>query len=294
MTDHPFEKIRFKAEAWLVRGLLALLSQLPLDFSSWLGGAVLRLVGPLLPPHRTARRNLERAFPEKSPREIRTILREMWDNLGRTAGEYAHHQQIADEASTRIEVRGLGIVDELAKALRPAILVSAHFANWEIMPIAAALHGVYLSSVYRAPNNPFLASVFEQRAIHPEMKLIAKGPSAGRELMRVLKQDRPVAMLIDQKLREGIAVSFFGRDAMTPSAFAEFALKLDCDVIPARIERRGGARFTVSVLPPLARPNTGDHKEDVRLLTQAATSLIEEWVRDRPAEWFWVHRRWPD
>lgn len=294
MTVHPLKKLRFRIEAWLVRDLLFLLRLLPLDLSSWLGGAVLRRAGPLLPAHKVARRNLERAFPEKSSDEIRGILGAMWDNLGRTAGEYPHHRRIAAEADRRIEVRGLEIVKALAAAPRPAIFVSAHLANWEVMPIAAALHGIYLSSVYRRPNNPDLAGVFEDRLTDPRMTLIAKGPSAGRELLRVLRQDRPVAMLIDQKLREGIPVSFFGREAMTPSAFAEFAVKLGCDVIPARIERLGGAHFRLTVLPPMEKPQTGDPAEDVRRLTQAATTHIENWVRERPSEWFWVHKRWPD
>ena len=294
MTVHPLKKLRFRLEAWLVRGLLVLLRQLPLDFSSWLGGAVLRGAGPLLPAHKVARRNLERAFPETDSAGIARILQGMWENLGRTAGEYPHHETIGREAGRRVEIRGSDIIEAFAGNPRPAIFFSAHLANWEIMPIVGALHGVYLSSVYRRPNNPHLASVFEDRLTHPQMSLIAKGPSAGRELLRVLRQDRPVAMLIDQKLREGIPVSFFGREAMTPSAFAEFALKLGCEVVPTRIERLGGAHFRLSVLPPIEKPDTGDHAEDVRRLTQAATSLIEEWIRERPAEWFWVHKRWPD
>ncbi|WP_420403624.1 lauroyl acyltransferase [Nisaea sp.] len=288
------KKLRFRLEAWLVRGLLVVLRQLPLDLSSRLGGAVLRCVGPMLPAHRVARRNLEQAFPEKGSAEIARILSGMWDNLGRTAGEYPHHARIGREAGERVEIRGTDFIEALAAQPRPVIFFSAHLANWEIMPIVGALHGVYLNSVYRRPNNPYLASVFEDRLTHPEMKLIAKGPSAGRELLRVLRNNRPVAMLIDQKLREGIPVTFFGQDAMTPSAFAEFALKLGCDVIPTRIERLGGAHFRLSVLPALEKPNTGDHAEDVRRLTQAATSLIEEWIRERPSEWFWVHKRWPD
>lgn len=294
MTVQPLKKLRFRLEAWLVRGLLALLRLLPLDFSSWLGGAVLRCFGPLLPAHRIARRNLERAFPDKDSAEISRILNDMWDNLGRTAAEYPHHAQIASETGRRVEVVGAEIMDAMAAEPRPAIFISAHLANWEVMAAVGAVHGVYLSSVYRRPNNPYLASVFEHRLANPEMSLIAKGPSAGRELLRVLRANRPVAMMIDQKLREGIPVTFFGRDAMTPSAFAELALKLGCDVIPTRIERLGGAHFRFSVLPPMEKPDTGDHKEDVRRLTQAATALIEKWVRERPAEWFWVHKRWPD
>ncbi len=101
-------------------------------------------------------------------------------------------------------------------------------------------------------------------------------------------------MLVDQKLNEGILVPFFGRPAMTATALALLALRFDCDVLPARVERPPGARFRLTVFPPLALPRSGDDGADVAALTTTVTAVIESWIRERPEEWLWIHRRWPD
>lgn len=294
MKNHPLKTLRFRLEAALLAVLLFVVRLLPLTAASWIGGKVLQIVGPFLPAHRTARRNLERAFPEKDSAEIKRILNGMWNNLGRTAAEYPHHDTIKAEASKRLEVHGGERLENIAANPRPAVFFSAHLANWEVLPIASALRGLPVNPVFRSPNNPYLKELFEARKPHPEVQLVAKGPRAARELIKILKQNRSVALLIDQKLREGIPVKFFGRDAMTPSAFAEFAQMLDCDIYPTRVERLPGARFRATIYPPLEKPATTDRKEAVRSLTQTATSMIENWIRERPSEWFWVHRRWPD
>lgn len=294
MKNHLLKTLRFRLEAALVAVLLLVVRLLPLTIASWIGGKVLQIAGPFLPAHRTARRNLERAFPEKDGAEIKRILSGMWNNLGRTAAEYPHHDTIKAESSKRLEVRGGERLEDIANNPRPAVFFSAHLANWEVLPIASALRGLPVNPVFRSPNNPYLKELFEARKPHPEVQLVAKGPRAARELIKILKQNRSVALLIDQKLREGIPAKFFGRDAMTPSAFAEFAQMLDCDIYPTRVERLPDARFRATIYPPLEKPDTADRKEAVRILTQTATSMIEDWVRERPSEWFWVHRRWPD
>ena len=101
-------------------------------------------------------------------------------------------------------------------------------------------------------------------------------------------------MLVDQKLNDGIAVPFFGRPAMTAPALALLALRFDCDVLPARVERLRGARFRLTVCPPLPLPHSGNQNADVAGLTAAVTAALEAWIRDRPEQWFWLHRRWPD
>jgi Kdo2-lipid IVA lauroyltransferase/acyltransferase len=101
-------------------------------------------------------------------------------------------------------------------------------------------------------------------------------------------------MLADQKLNEGIPVPFFGRPAMTATALALLALRFDCDVLPTRVERLPGAHFRLTVFPPLPLPRSGNHTADVAALTADVTRVLEAWIRERPAEWLWVHRRWPD
>jgi KDO2-lipid IV(A) lauroyltransferase len=101
-------------------------------------------------------------------------------------------------------------------------------------------------------------------------------------------------MLADQKMNDGIPVPFFGRMAMTSSALAALALRFDCDVLPARVERLGGAAFRLTVFPALPLPRSGDHHADVAALMARVNRILEQWIRDRPEQWFWLHRRWPD
>ncbi len=101
-------------------------------------------------------------------------------------------------------------------------------------------------------------------------------------------------MLVDQKLNDGIAVPFFGRDAMTAPALAQLALRFRCPVVPARVERLGGARFRLTIYPPMGLPDSGDHDADVSETMRRVNAHFEDWIRARPEQWLWLHRRWPD
>ncbi|SMH53520.1 LpxL/LpxP family acyltransferase [Azospirillum agricola] len=278
-------------EAALVHGVNALFRALPLDRASALGGWIGRTVGPRLPGNRTARRNLTRAFPEKPVAEIDSILRGMWDNLGRTIAEYPHLDRIGAE---RVEVTG----GEHAVAMREdgkgGILVSGHLANWEILSVAARKLGLELAVVYRAPNNPYVGKLLVSLRGAASATQIPKGAEGARALLRVLATGGHVGMLIDQKMNDGIPVPFFGRDAMTVTAAAQLGMRFGVPLCAARTERLEGANFRVTVLPPEAYPTSGDRNADSRILMERLNRLLEDWIRERPAQWLWLHRRWPD
>ena len=272
---------------------IGLFRSLPIDWASALGGWLGRVIGPRLGVSRRARRNLERAMPENSPAENRRIISGMWDNLGRTAAEYPHLPTICAEGSGRIEVVNGGAVTELAHDGRPGIIFGGHFANWEVGPYTLRrLLGVPLTSVYRAPNNPWIEPVLNRLRRAPDR--IAKGSEGGRHLMRLLKGGGHVGILVDQKLNDGIAVPFFGRDAMTAPAVARFGLRFDCPLVPVNAERLGGARFRVTVGAPIELSPTGDTERDVHGTMRRINDLLEGWVRQRPEQWLWVHNRWPN
>jgi KDO2-lipid IV(A) lauroyltransferase len=287
--------LRRRGEAALIRGALAIFAMLSLAHASGFGGAVARAIGPWLPVSATARRNLRAAFPGLAPAAIAAIVRAMWDNLGRTAAEYAHLSAFDCYApGGPVEVIGAEVIDRLRDDGKPGIFFGIHQANWEILSLAATQRGVALDQVYRAANNPHVDALVQQiRARALRGRHLKKGSAGARAIIRSLKEGGHLAMLIDQKQNDGIAVPFFGRPAMTAPALAQLALKYDCPVVPARIERLGGTRFRLTVLPPLAFAKTGDTDADVVAAMTAINALIEGWIRDRPAEWLWLHRRWP-
>jgi len=267
---------------------------LPLDWASAIGGALARTIGPRLGISKRARLNIARALPELSEAEIAQIVVSMWDNLGRVAAEYPHLRQIrVFEPGGRVETHGFEHMDRAVAAGRRMIIFSGHIANWEIGMLAAVQYGAEVAQIYRAANNPLIDRMITRfRGIGGE--LIPKGTVAARRAIAVLRRGAHVTMLADQKMNDGIPVPFFGRPAMTASALAALALRFDCDVLPARVERLGGARFRLTVFPPLPLPSSGDHHADVATLMTRVNQTLEGWIRDRPQEWFWVHRRWPD
>jgi KDO2-lipid IV(A) lauroyltransferase len=108
-----------------------------------------------------------------------------------------------------------------------------------------------------------------------------------------LRRGAHLALLADQKLNDGIAVPFFGRPAMTAPALALLALRFDCTVLPARVERLRGAHFRLTLYPPLELPRSGDRDADVAALMERVNRTLEGWIRERPEQWFWLHNRWP-
>lgn len=286
-------KILFGAEAAGALVGYGLLRALPMEAAAGLGAFVLRRVGPLLPLDRIADINLRRALPEKSDAEIRTIKDGMWRNLGRTLGEFAHLGNLHAEVDSRVEMVGLEHVEAIKRAGGPAILLSAHMANWEILGTVADHVGLTLDMVYRAPNNPLINRLLEGRKRNRDTRMIPKGKAGAREIMRSMKERRFLAMLIDQKMNDGVEARFFGMPAMTAGAFAPLVQRFGCPVLMARVERLEGSRFRVTVTPPLTPPDTGDAAADQLALVQMVNDRLEGWIRERPEQWLWVHRRWP-
>lgn len=275
------------ALVWL---LFQVFRALPPDAASAVGGWIGRTLGPRLAASRKAARNLEQALPALTPAARRAVIRGMWDNLGRVMAEYPHLERLMRD---RVEVVGGERLAELARRRQPALLFSAHLANWELLTLCAVRYGMRMTSVYRPPNNPYVRRLIE-RARNPRSgTLVAKGREGARALVATLRRGGMAGLLVDQKLNDGIPVPFFGREAMTAPAIAQFAYRFDCPVIPVRIERLEGTRFRVTVLPPLERPDTGDREADVRALLLRINGVLEDWIRARPEQWLWLHRRWP-
>lgn len=281
-----------RAETILVRAVLWLFRLLGPVRASNLGGWIGRGLGPRLPSHQVVRANLKRAFPDLSQSERDRIGRAAWDNIGRVMGEYVHLPAIV-AACEEIDLHHIAATFASPK---PAILYSAHCANWEIcIPKGTRIGGV-MAGVYRAPQRPGVDAILaglRRRAAGIDFPLFPKGAKGGREAFAHMRAGGKLALLMDQKLNEGIPIPFFGHPAMTAQAAAKFALLLKCPVVPSHIERLGPARYRMIAEPPLPLPDTGSKERDVELLTEAMTRKIEQWVRARPGEWLWMHRRWP-
>jgi KDO2-lipid IV(A) lauroyltransferase len=245
----------------------------------------------LLPVSRIARANLALALPECCAAERARILRGMWDNLGRTVGELPHLPALD------WEIVGAEHLAPIAARGGPAIMVSGHIGNWEVLPPALERLGIRMGSVYRAADNPAvdaLVNGLRARAVAgAPLPLFPKGSLGARAALKFLSQGGVLGLLADQKLNDGIAVPLLGVPAMTAPAPAQLALRFRCPVIPGRVQRLGACRFRLVVDPPLALPQDTDRQVAIRTLTGMINDRLSAWIRERPEEWLWLHRRWP-
>lgn len=250
-------------------------------------------LGPRLKRHSTVRRNMRRAFRNRSPREKILLARGVWGNFGQVLAEYPHLQTICrDEAENRIEVV---VQDESAtwrRGEKPAVFVTGHLGNWELCAATVVAQGLPLAVVYGPQDNPLTDAMIQanRRALGCEM--VSK--EAGiRELIRHIESGRSIGLLADQRVDSGELVPFFGRPSATTLAPARLALKFDLELVPMRVERRPGSRFRVTFHDAL-RPRDetlNKHEQAVDLMGQF-NALFESWVRQRPCQWNCMKRRW--
>ena len=278
--------------AWLLFGLFRLL---PVAWASGFAGALARAIGPRLAVSRRARQNLRRALPDLTDERVEDAVRGMWDNLGRVAAEYAHLGRYrVYEPGGRIEMVGAENIRRYGAPGERAIFFSGHFGNWEVATLAVTQAGLGVAEIYRAANNPIVDGIINHARSVMGSELVPKGTIAARRALAALKGGRHIAMLVDQKMNDGIPVPLFGRDAMTAPALAKFALHFKCAVVPVRVDRLPHARFRITADPPLSYRRTGDAARDELALMTQVNQVLERWIREKPDHWFWLHRRWPE
>lgn len=280
-------------------GLLHMLRHVDLKRSTGVAAWLLRLIGPHLRGHRTARTQLAAALPEKSPAELEQILLGMWDNLGRTLAEYSRLDELwrfnqSDPAGSRIvmDTEGLEHFRSLNGARGPALMFAAHLANWELPPHAARALGQHIALVYRAPPIAPLADGLATVRGRCVAALIPADQHAPRRILEFLKKDWMVGMLVDQHYGAGVEVSFFNRPCMVNPLLARVARRLECPIYGSRVIRLPDGKFRFEVTEPLVPPRDESGKIDVAKTMQMVTSMIEGWVREHPEQWMWLHKRW--
>jgi Kdo2-lipid IVA lauroyltransferase/acyltransferase len=291
----PGKRLRYVIEGLGAAAIYGIYRAMPLPMASAVGGWFARTVGPHVGVSNRARKNLRRAMPELSEARIEEIVRGMWDNLGRVVAEYPHlgKFRVYDPDGT---VETTGFIRQL-KEQPPAsdetyIFWSGHYGNWEIATLAVTQAGLKTAEIYRAANNPYVDRLIHRARSVVGSKLVPKG--AGRRAVAALHRGANICLLVDQKVNTGIPVPFFGRIAMTELVVARLALRYNCRIVPVRVERLKGVHFRLAFEEPMEVTRTGDDEADALALMTRINTRLEEWIRERPDHWFWLHRRWPD
>ena len=276
----------WRLEAAAYRSLVGFLRLLGVERASALGGGLLRLLGPLTSTHKTVMRNLRIAFPDMPAAEREKLAIEQWDGTGRTFAEVAVMDQLTPEGG-RVEVVGMERLHALRDSGRPAVLISGHLANFEVMAAVIMASGLPCQVTYRAANNPYVDALIRQNRERYGVRLFAPKGDGTRDLMAGMKRGDSIALLVDQKYNQGPEVQFFGQPVNASPGAARLAARFDTVMQPLSVVRLPGVRFRVTAHEPISIGHGEDKAADILAGIQAANRFVEDRVREHPVDWFW-------
>ena len=286
---------------WIVAMLISLtlwlIRLIPLKYAARMFEGFARWLGPKIWRHKVVMDNLAIAFPEMSIENREKLANDNWAQMARTLLEYIYLDEIFNlevemEESDTIEIVNGEAFQKLRDDGLPAILFTGHIANFELLPMVSAKFGLQIQSMYRRPNNKYAASQVEQSRKTYGDKLVASGAGASFQLMSALERGEHVGLLVDQKFRRGINIPFFGKEARTNPLLAKLARRYDCPVHGARTVRLPNGRFRLEITDELVLPRDDKGDIDIKGTTELVTKVVEDWVREYPEQWLWMHRRW--
>lgn len=294
INDRHWQKptFRHRLEIALSWPIYALLHNLPVSTVGNLLGWIGRSVGPHISLSNRIRENVRLVWPDTPPEKMEEIVRGVWDNFTRVISDYWSLDQIRRDQINRLEIIGAEHLDALKNSGKSGIFLAGHIGNWEMVTLAARMHDLPLTVVYRPFNNPFIDSMVRDWQRSSGVEVIMKGREGARRLTQVLKGDGHTIMLVDVRMNEGVNIPFLGVDAMTPTAPAALAMKYDALLVPVRVERKDSARFRLTVEEPRPPVNTGDRNADIEATMTWINDRFSAWITDRPEQWMWFHRRW--
>ena len=284
------KKIKYFFEFLIISSLFIIYKFLGLKISSHFSGKLFETFGPIFRSKNLIKTNIQRAIPKINTSKIKTITKDMWNNYGRTLSEYMFLKGFRnDQFRSNINITGKEILQKIKLEKTPVIFVSGHFSNFELMAMEIEKSGVNLSAIYRPLNNIFLNILMERiRKKYICKNQIKKGTSGVRELLRLYKKGYSIALMIDQRVSQGIKSKFFNEEAFTTTIPAQFIKKFNCKVVPISIERHNGVNFNIKVEKPIEFSKNSSTEK----ITRELNIWLEKIILKNPGEWIWSHDRW--
>jgi len=281
------KSIKYFIQFLIISILFMLFKVLGLKLSSTFSKLIFGLLGPFFRSKQIINKNILKAFPNLNNTEINKISKTMWENYGRILSEYMFMNEF--RLKNKIEVRGQEILDKIKRDNERVIFISGHFNNFELMAMHIEKSGIDLAAIYRPLNNKFLNYFMEKiRKKYICKNQIKKGSSGTRQLLSLFKKGSSIALMIDQRVSEGIKSNFFKHDAFTTTIPAQFVKKFKCKVVPIYIERIEGIKFRLTVDSPI----NFSKDEKIDTITLMLNSLLEKMILKNPGQWIWSHDRW--
>jgi len=284
------KNIRYFFEFIIISFLFCIYKILGLEISSFISGKIFELFGPLFRSKKLIKSNIQRAIPAISTQQINNIKKNMWNNYGRTLSEYMFLKKFRNnKLESNIHLEGGEILEQIKNDKTPVIFVSGHFSNFELMAMQIEKSDINLATIYRPLNNIFLNVLMERiRKKYICKNQIKKGTGGVRQLLKLYKQGYSIALMIDQRVSEGIRSKFFDKYAYTTTIPAQFVKKFKCKVVPIYIERVNDINFNIKIEKPIEFLNDSSTEK----ITRDLNIWLESMILKNPSKWIWSHNRW--
>ena len=282
--------IKYFIQFFIILILFFMFKIFGLKLASYVSSKIVSFVGPFFRSKDLIKSNILRALPNLNQNEIKKISDNMWANYGRILSEYIFIKKFRkSKLEHNINIKGQEILDKIKKSNKPVIFVSGHFNNFELMAMHIEKSGINLAAIYRPLNNIFLNFIMEKiRKKYICQNQIKKGISGTKKLLSSFKNGSSIALMIDQRVSQGIKSNFFNQEAFTTTIPAQFVKKFKCKVVPIYIERIKDINFKLTIHEPLEYPNDAS----IESITLDLNSLLEKMILKNPAQWIWSHNRW--
>jgi len=282
--------IKYFLEFIFIIILFLIFKLIGLKLSRILASYLFVILGPLFRSKKTIYSNISLAFPNSEENLKKNISKKMWQSYGRILAEYIFIKNFRSFNSEKyFSITGQKILDEIKNSNEPVIFVSGHFDNFELMAMHIEKSGINLAAIYRPLNNYFLNPTMENiRKKFICEKQIKKGVSGTKEILKHFKSGTSIALMIDQRVSQGIKSKFFNKDALTTTIPAQFVKKFNCKIVPIFIERNNEENFNLEIMSPLIFNN----QETIESITLKLNKILEKMIVRNPYQWIWSHNRW--
>ena len=261
---------------------------MPRNWSRKIFSFLFQKIGPVFKSKKIIDKNLSIFNKELSLLQKQLIISNMWRNYGITFIEYMFLKHLRKN-STHITLEGENVLNDIKSKKKPVIFVSGHFSNFELMSMEITKNNIPLAAIYRPLNNFFLNPFMEYlRKKYICKKQIRKGINGVRESIEFIKKGKSIALMIDQRVSEGIRVDFFGKPALTTSLPAQLAIKFNLSIVPVFIESETGYNYKIKFFEPIKNSKFKNKEE----ITIKLNQILESMILKNPNEWIWTHNRW--
>ena len=260
------------------------------NISSNIGGIIFEKVGPLFRSKKIIHSNIKKAIPDINSDNLDNMTKLMWNNYGRVFAEYMFIKNFrTGKLASQIEIDGQEILNEIKKNNKQVIFVSGHLSNFELMAMHLDRTGIKLSAIYRPLNNIFLNPIMERiRKKYICKNQIKKGIGGMKKLIDLKKNHYSTALMIDQRVSEGILSNFFNQEALTTTIPAQLVKKFNIPVVPIYIERIKGIKFKITINKPI----NFSKETSIKNITDELNNILEKMIITKPEYWIWSHNRW--